>query len=111
MTIGLCVLKGIYNCKGEENDDGFLPVSFSSTIIYVPVSFSSAGFQVINTQHCYAAVHTNLYNWQLVVLISYHLHKKMVQISTDLRYNLTTFPYCRVHYNRSSEVSLKSFSN
>ena len=31
-----------------------------------------------------------------------------VQISTDLRYHLTSFHYCRVHYNRSSEVSQKS---
>ena len=32
-------------------------------------------------------------------------------MSTDLRYHLTTFHYCRVHYNRSFEVSLKSYSN
>ena len=67
----------------------------------------TAGLRVINTQYCYAAVHTNLYNWQQVVLIFYHLYKKMVQISTDLRYHLTTVHYCRVHNNRSSEVSLK----
>ena len=32
----------------------------------------------------------------------------LVQTNTDLRYHLMTFHYCRVHYNRSSEVSLKS---
>ena len=43
-------------------------------------------------------------------LANIQIHNNL-QINTDLRYHLTTFHYCRVHYNRSSEVSQKSYSN